>query len=140
MLKVNRKKHDEFENEYAEMALKVMESKRLEGYDDIADEDWPSFVLREFYEKIVEYGLADEMGLEKLSDQVVERSLDDIRYFIKKLLLATPEQIHRAHIYLKSMKKNLYLGLALAAGISGYFQRHFFAKLSKDLLSGDVRT
>ena len=107
MLKVNRKKHDEFENEYAEMALKVMESKRLEGYDDIADEDWPSFVLREFYEKIVEYGLADEMGLEKLSDQVVERSLDDIRYFIKKLLLATPEQIHRAHIYLKSMKKNL---------------------------------
>lgn len=104
MIRIDRKKHSEFENEYADRALDVITSKKFKDFSHIADEDWAYYVLSEFYAKVKKYGLIDEMGLKRLNEPVTQDSLEDLRCFMKRFLLATPEQIHKAHVLLEEMK------------------------------------
>ena len=101
MFRIDRNKHSGFEDDYADLALKVITSTKFEKYSYIPDSDWPYFVLSEFYKKAKEYGLIDKMGLGKIREPVTKDSMDDLRCFMKSFLLAKPEQIHKAHEHLK---------------------------------------
>lgn len=97
MLKVDRKKHSVFEDEYAEEALKVL--KGMQGTKTMPLKDTDKLLT--FYQKIEEYELRDVMRLGRALSNPTEAEL---RVFLKKFFLASPETLQEAHKHLQDPK------------------------------------
>lgn len=110
MLKVDRKKHSAFEDEYAEEALKVL--KGMKGTETMPLKDTDKLLT--FYQKIEAYGLRDVMGLGSALSDPTEAKL---KVFLKNFFLASPETLKKAHAHLKDSK---YRGCS-----SDRFLKHF---------------